>query len=175
MTSEEKIDFEARLAALEEAEEKRRLDAALDATAKIVGNVYGAAAVYTNGVIAAGYAVFFGIWAAAREHMLPERMMLAFLLMGFSAAVFVLFEVTKMFFVARFVQKNVQGLDQAKEQGHLAPLQQLELAHVRSQLVFSRIWLCALIASVLPAIAAIAIAGWDLIDFLLASLDRRRI
>src|SRR5688572_20847673 len=63
---------------------------------KIITASYDKAAAYTNLIVVAGYAAFFGLWTLTKPYLPRELALWAALLMLLSAATFVVFEVYKM-------------------------------------------------------------------------------
>jgi hypothetical protein len=86
-------ELETRLATVEIQTDTKD---AIENTIKVSSAVYDKAAAYTNLIVVAGYASFFGLWSLTKPYLSPRWALIAALLMGLSMAVFVFFEIAKM-------------------------------------------------------------------------------
>lgn len=88
---------------------------------EIITVQYSNARAYANVVIVAGYAAFFTMLGFARGDIPHDATIWAMLLMTFSATVFVLFEVFKMFWLSWGVRRHIFALDDPLRRPHPPP------------------------------------------------------
>ncbi|EJC6960356.1 hypothetical protein MX910_004386 [Vibrio vulnificus] len=81
--------------------DKMAANALVEAQIKILTASYDKMAAYTNLVVVAGYATFFGLWNLTKDILSPDQKLWSALLIAISASVFVIFEVTKNYFHSR--------------------------------------------------------------------------
>jgi hypothetical protein len=67
-----------------------------DLQLKLFSTLYDKAAAYTNSIVIAGYAGFFGLWALTRRYFTRSIALTAALLITISLTIFVAFEIFKM-------------------------------------------------------------------------------
>jgi hypothetical protein len=139
---------------------------------KIVTAAYDRAMAYTNIVVVAGYATFFGLWSLTKPFLEKTLALRAALLMCVSAAIFVLFEVYKMAFTAHHLNKRYLALsDRLKDRTPdqvLAELQGLETEAKKATLRFLRAWQICLLIAAFTGVGAIGMLGYALIRALLS-------
>lgn len=135
--------------------EKQRRQQALDANTDMMSGVYQSSKAYTNSIILGGYAVFFTVWAFVRDDAARGAMLWAALLAIFSASVFVIFEVYKMIWTGRIIQRQLSIGD--RPGGLEANAQLVKETTERELKTFGKIWIFVLIATIIPAVAAYAI------------------
>jgi len=138
---------------------KEVIEKIVETQIKIITAAYDKSTAYTNFVIVAGYATFFGLWTITKAYMSHGQVLWAALLMGFSASSFVLFEVYKMAFVSHAFSKqylaaigNLQGKPPAQV---LADIQRIEAESSRHALSFLPVWRVFLLVAVLTALGGI--------------------
>ncbi|EGQ7800831.1 hypothetical protein P6A00_004601 [Vibrio parahaemolyticus] len=85
--------------------DKMAANALVEAQIKILTASYDKMAAYTNLVVVAGYATFFGLWNLTKDILSPDQKLWSALLIAISASVFVIFEVTKNYFHSRNIMK----------------------------------------------------------------------
>ena len=69
----------------------------LEAQKELLSSTFGQAQAYTNVVLAAGYAGFFGIWSFVKDDLSPGTMFISAFLITISLGLFVLWEVIGMY------------------------------------------------------------------------------
>ncbi len=84
------------LAQLSEKERQQVAKEIVDTQVKIVAALYDKSIAYTNLIIIAGYASFFGMWAFTKQYLSPKQVLWSALIMSVSIVTFVFFEVIKM-------------------------------------------------------------------------------
>jgi DNA transposition AAA+ family ATPase len=158
-----------------EAEERRQkelVDKLVETQTKVVTASYDRATAYTNVIIVAGYAAFFGLWTLTKTYISKPLALWAALLMAFSAATFMIFEVYKMFWTGRALSEQFLTLsDRIKDkppQAALAEFQKLETDMKRMTLRFLPVWRIVLLLVVSTGFGAIGLLGFAFIRALLA-------
>ncbi len=79
---------------------------------KIVTASCDKAVAYTNVIVVAGYAGFFGLWTLTKAYLSKCQALWAALFMLVSAATFVFFEVYKMTFTTRSLARQTRTLSE---------------------------------------------------------------
>lgn len=171
---------EVRMQALEEATtvltakaEAREADAFLDFQIKLIAATFDKAVGYTNIVMIAGYASFFGIWSMVKDLNRPANK-LAVLLMLVSVTIFVAFEFVKMAWLGRqhvrrqrIAAAGLAGLDPGEMRDRFTRLD-IDLQAESGK--FARFWLITVLPAALTALAGIAMLTTDLILALLEAV-----
>jgi hypothetical protein len=136
----------------------------LDATIKVVTAQYSNARAYANVVIIAGYAAFFAIWGASRNDIPVQATRWALLLMVFSATVFVLYEVVKMIWISSIILRQSNALS---AQDGVKRIQMLAESEHTEMKVFGKVWIFALVATLVPGVTAIGMLAVNMLLVLL--------
>lgn len=150
---------------LEELRLERQKQEVVDASIKIVTAVYSNAKAYTNVIIIAGYAAFFAMWGFVRADIPLLASLWALLLMAFSAAVFVLFEIYKMIWSAWSVRRTIFATEDANDP--IGRLAEIEKSQQREAQVFGKIWIFALICTVPLGVAALTVLAVNILIVIL--------
>lgn len=137
---------------LAEKQQKETVEKIVDTQIKIVTASYDKATSYTNFVILAGYAAFFGIWSLTKTYLSRDQVLWAALLMCTSAGTFVFFEVYKMAFISHAFTKKylaIMGqLDGKPLPQILTDIQRVEAESRRDALRFLPVWRIFLLLAV---------------------------
>jgi hypothetical protein len=130
----------------------------VDAQIKVFSAVYEKARTYTNLVIVAGYAGFFGLWSLTREYLAPRSALIAAALMGISIAGFVFFEIAQMIFTTIVSQRKAKVLFRGEPTvtapDLLSNLRDLDATNMRAALFMAQWWVWTLIPTVAFGLAA---------------------
>ncbi|MBW8000854.1 MAG: hypothetical protein FVQ80_02375 [Planctomycetes bacterium] len=86
-----------------ERELQKKIDEMYASQIKLASAIYDKANAYTNLVIMAGYAGFFGLWTITKDNLTPKQVLLSALFLLISGICFVLFETVKMIVNASFM------------------------------------------------------------------------
>ncbi len=127
----------------------------VDAQIRVMTAHYSNSKAYTSMVIVAGYAAFFWMWGFVHEDLPKMTALIAALLMALSAAVFVMFEVYKMIWVALTVRLQALAADDPYDP--LKKIRALDDVLLREARVFSKVWIGVLAGTILPALGAFAL------------------
>ena len=120
------------------------LDEIVEAQISVVTATFNNAAAYTNLIMLAGYAGFFGLWQLTAEYLSKNQKLWSALLILISLLLFVIFEVVKMVVITHGVRKKAEVLNSPNTAGSpertLVALQALEKALDRSTKPFMLYW-----------------------------------
>ena len=157
---------------LAEESDKRTAEQIVEAQIKVMAATYDKAMAYTNLITVAGYASFFGLWQITKEKLADNVSILSALLIVVSAAVFVLFEVTKNYFQSRNIQKLNAIITNPGTANSAIALQKAFDEHnsrVNRQIVYWGYWWhFSWIFTVTTGVAAIGLLLWSFLSQLLA-------
>jgi len=158
-----------------DATERRQKEAAekvIETQIRIFTASYDKAVAYTNVIMVAGYAAFFGMWTLTKPFLSKRQALWAALFMCMSAATFVLFEVYKMASTSqRLVSLYLALSDRLKGkpvQEVLAELQKLEEEARQAALRLLLVWRVCLLIAVGTGLAGLVTLGSAFVCALLA-------
>jgi len=135
----------------------------MDEVRKLVAELYGQAASYTNLIIIAGYAGAFATWQFVDKFLSPKARLASAILLLISLFLFIGWEVWKMVAESRKMRHLAQALTRIPSERRLAAVEQLLL---EGQLRNATIWRAVLI----PTIVSGFFGGAVLIAALTAKL-----
>lgn len=144
----------------------------LDSQIKLASALYDKSIAYTNLVIMAGYAGFFGLWSVTKNNLTPKQVLWSALFMVISLSSFVLFEVGKMIFNSCFMLSrncalnrlpNAQSIDD-----QINILNEHDKTTKSRGVKFTRFWVVALIIIIPTAVFGASILMYSFIVNLLA-------
>jgi hypothetical protein len=116
---------------------------------------------YTNIVIIGGYAGAFTVWSNVKASLSATANVSIAAMLLFSLTVFVAWEIASMI-VRATMFSNMQGLAQPKSpDAFVAALAEYKTKQDRFSLLTMKIWPLVLIATIVPAIAAIGLLGYN--------------
>jgi len=142
----------------------------VEANIKIISASYDKMIAYTNLIIIAGYASFFGLWQITKDKLGNSQSIWAALLIAISISVFVLFEVTKTFFNSRCLLKHNKIITNPKIASSAEALKSAFDQHnqtINRQVVsWGYWWTISWIITVITGIAAIGFLLWSFIQYL---------
>lgn len=157
---------ERKTAVLEAKAEAKEADVFLEFQIKLIAATFDKAVSYTNIVMIAGYASFFGIWSMVKDLNRPANKW-AVVLMLISVTIFVVFEFVKMVWLGRqqmrrqrIAASGLDGLDPAEMRERF---RRLDVALQAESGKFVRFWVVTVLAAALAALAGIALLTTDLI------------
>lgn len=160
--------------ALQEAaqrEQARQAEAAIEIQIKVLSATFDKSAAYTNVIILAAYAGFFGLWQLTKDSISKPLAMWAALLMLASVVSFVFFEVVKMALIQHNFLASVKLLKSPEVRTSPQALQKaltdLGAIHERVQFHFMRFWLVILVVTVSTGMAAASLLGYAFVKNLL--------
>jgi hypothetical protein len=129
-----------------------------DLQVKVFSTLYDKAVAYTNLIVIAGYAGFFGLWSLTRPYLTKPIALTAALLLAISLTIFVAFEIVKM------VNSSLASMRRARafaSEGDGTPetfvknLKAHEAANLRDDLRIARFWPWSLTITLFFGIAGI--------------------
>ena len=148
--------------------DKRSAEELIEAQIKVMAAAYEKASAYTNLIIVAGYASFFGLWQITKGLMSEKQVLWSALLISISASVFVFFEVTKTFFQSKQLQELNKIITDPRVSNSFSALRKAFDEHnlkVNRQIVYWGYWWhFAWIASVAAGVSAIGILMWAFVS-----------
>lgn len=127
-----------------EREQERQAAEISDAQLKVVTATFDKAAAYSNLMLLAGYAGFFGLWQLTKDYLSKPQALWSAVLVLFSLAAFVIFEVVKMIIIHKGVMAQAAVL--RSEAGRKSPqvlidnLNKLSAVQERSSKRFMVFW-----------------------------------
>lgn len=127
----------------------------IEAQKEILASTFSQAQAYTNLIIAAGYAGFFGIWSFVKDDLTRGTMFWSALLISLSLAAFIAFEIYGMYYRSVTLIGIANALDDAER------FESLILRHRAEEkeraIVFGRLWLGVLSFTVVTGFLALFI------------------
>lgn len=146
---------------------RQALDEIVEAQIKVVTATFNSAVAYTNLIMLAGYAGFFGLWQLAAEYLSKNEKLWSALLILVSLLLFVAFEVVKMIVIARGVRKKAAILNSPSTAGNpertLAALQSFEKSLDRATKPFMLYWTITTALCVASGLAGVTILSTALV------------
>lgn len=147
-----------------EREQKRLAEAAIETQIKVMSAVFDKSAAYTNLMILAAYAGFFGLWQLTKDYLTKQFALWSALLMLASVVMFVLFEVIKMVVIQHNIMDRVKALKSPEVQRDPRALEkafaELGRVHERVLLHFMRFWVVALIFVIITGMSAASLLAY---------------
>ena len=144
----------------------------LDSQIKLASALYDKSIAYTNLVIMAGYAGFFGLWSVTKDNLTPKQVLWSALFMVISLSSFVFFEVAKMIFNSCFMLSKNSALKRLSGAQNLDEIIKIFKEHdktIESRSVkFAHFWVFALIIIIPTAVFGASILMYSFIVNLLA-------
>jgi hypothetical protein len=144
-----------------EKQQREMVEKIIENQIKIITASYDKATAYTNLIVVAGYAAFFGLWTLTKAYLTKPLAMWAALLMLSSAATFVFFEVYKMFFTSRSLVSKYIGLSdriKGKPLGQvLTELQKIDSEAKAEALRFLPAWRVSLLVAVITGLGGVGL------------------
>lgn len=157
--------------ALEEAgkrEQARQAEAAIEAQIKVLSATYDKSAAYTNLILLAAYAGFFGLWQLTKDFITKPFAMWAALLVLASVVSFVFFEVVKMALIQYTFLAKAKLLKSPQVSASPQALQRafadLGAVHERVQFHFMRFWIVALVVTISTGMAGATVLGYAFVQ-----------
>jgi hypothetical protein len=145
-------------------DERRLAEAVIDAHLKIISAAYDKAVAYTNLIIIAGYATYFGLWQITKGYLTKRQALCSALFMLTSVVCFVMFEVWKGYFSSRslFELSHIMNdpANQASGTRLLAAFDQHNSVERRRVVRFGRVWHVVMALTVLCGLAGEGVLAW---------------
>jgi len=155
-------------------EQERIADEIVETQIKIFSALYEKASAYTQLIIVAGYASYFGIWALVKEYINSRSAIWSALLMSLSVTIFVFFEVAKMTLTGWFLLRRNSTIQKISEipnpQKILEVLRTHDSETQKYSVKWCKFWVYTLLPTVLFALVAIVILLIALIQELVCGL-----
>lgn len=151
-----------------QAREQRKLvEADIEARIKILSALYDKATAYTNLMVVAAYAGYFGLWQLTKEYLPKPFALWSALLMLVSVVTFVAVEVVKMVMVQHSVFTQAAVINSQEARQDLATLQaafaKLGAAHEQVNFYFKRFWVVALVVTIASGMSAATLLGYSFV------------
>ncbi len=154
-----------------EREFRKQKEELIDTQIKIASAIYDKSINYTNLIIMAGYAGFFGLWSSTKNFLTPKQVFWSVLFMIISISVFVFFEVGKMIFNSCYMLSESSALNKisgAKKIEEIISLFKEHEKYIKSnQVKFIRFWIIANIVIIPTAIFGTSVLMYSFIENLL--------
>ncbi|MEY4713332.1 MAG: hypothetical protein RIS88_2782 [Pseudomonadota bacterium] len=146
-------------------EDERRAAKVAEAQLKLLTVAFDKATAYTNMLILAGYAGFFGLWQLSKDYLTHKQTLAAALLALASLTVFVLFEVSKMVIVHMRILKQTRILTapstSSSRETYVAALEKLASAHDSVSYWDKASWFATLVVTTVTGLAAVGVLGYS--------------
>ena len=143
----------------------------VDTQIRILSVLYDKSIAYTNLIIIAGYASFFGMWAFTRGYLSPQQALWSALIMSISIVTFVFFEVIKMTVASRHLLARSKAISDLAAMNDpniiLSNLREFDLQSQKDATWFGKLWIYTLIVTVGTAVIAIVILFFAFISSLI--------
>jgi small-conductance mechanosensitive channel len=160
--------------ALQEAarrEQLRLTEAAIETQIRVLSAAFDKSTAYTNLLILAAYAGFFGLWQMTKDDLAKPLAMWAALLMLTSVVTFVFFEVVKMVLIQHNFLQKAKALEAPEVRSSSVALEQayaeLGRVHERVMFHFMRFWVCTLVVTIVTGMSGAALLGYGFVQNLL--------
>jgi hypothetical protein len=144
----------------------------LDSQIKLASALYDKSIAYTNLVIMAGYAGFFGLWSVTKDNLTPKQVLWSALFMIISLSIFVFFEVGKMIFNSCFMLSRNCALKKLPAAQNVDEIRNILNEHDKTTksrgVKFTYFWVFALIIIIPTALIGVSILMYSFIVNLLA-------
>ena len=144
----------------------------LDSQIKFASELYDKSRAYTNLIITAGYAGYFGLWSVTKDNLTPKQVLWSALFMVISLCSFVFFEVYKMTLNSYFIISNNSALNKlsnAKDRDEYTKIKNERDRNIRlKNIKFTHFWVFALFIIIPTAIFGVSILMYSFIVNLLA-------
>ncbi len=144
----------------------------LDSQIKLASAIYDKATAYTNLIIMAGYAGFFGLWSITKDNLTPKQVLWSALLLLISGSSFVFFETVKMIVNASFMLSRNSALKRLPDAQNVDEIINIFNEHDKTaesrHVKFARVWVIALMIIIPTALIGISILMYSFIVNLLA-------
>ncbi|MGN6229475.1 MAG: hypothetical protein ACTHNM_18765 [Dyella sp.] len=127
----------------------------LEAQKELLASSFSQAQAYTNVILAAGYAGFFGVWGFVRSELTRGTVFWSALLVTISLAMFVAWEILGMYMRSRTLIGIAQAVAQPERFEELM-LEYKRTAQERS-IRFGRLWLITVVGTVTTGFGAFCI------------------
>lgn len=151
-------------------EDRQQTEAFIDAQIKLISAAYDKAIAYTNLIILAGYAGFFGLWQLTKDHLSKPEILWSAILMLTSVLVFVLFEVWKMYHSSHSLLGLAEIFQNPENKKSIAKLLGEIEAHNVAQrnrtIRLGRVWHVVLVITVFTGLCAVGILAWAFVKAL---------
>jgi hypothetical protein len=164
------VDQQAFARAIQEAQvrEQRRVASALiEAQVKVLAATFDKSAAYTNLIVLAAYAGFFGLWQLTKDYLSKEVALWSALLMLISVFVFVVFEIVKMIFFQYNFMERRKALKspevQQSPERFLKVWSELEAVYEQTMLHLMTFWNIAFFTAIATGMGATALLGYGFI------------
>ena len=148
-------------------EQQRQADAIIETQIKILTVTYDKAVAYTNLIVLAAYAGFFGLWQITKEYIPKNLALWSALLILISVVTFVAFEIITMVYVHHNVQTTVAALKDPEvrknPQSVNNALIEISLVHERVTFHLMRVWAMALVLTISTGMAGSGLLAYAFI------------
>jgi len=170
MTEENK-----RIEAIQQENAERKLQEQkkeiLDSQMKLASAIYDKTMAYTNLIIMAGYAGFFGLWSITKDNLTPKQVLWSALFLLISGSSFVFFETVKMIVNASFMLSRNSALKRIPGKQNLNEIINIFNEHDKTtesrHVKFICFWVIALMIIIPTALIGVSILMYSFIVNLL--------
>ena len=147
----------------------------LDSQIKLASAIYDKAMTYTNLIIMAGYAGFFGLWSITKDNLTPKQVLWSALFLLISLSSFVFFETVKMIVNACFMLSRNSALKRLPGTQNVDEIINILKEHDKTtesrHVKFTYFWIIALIIIIPTALIGVSILMYSFIVNLLAQYN----
>jgi len=147
----------------------------LDSQIKLASAIFDKAMAYTNLIIMAGYAGFFGLWSITKDNLTPKQVFWSALFLLISGSSFVFFETVKMIFNNIFMLSRNSALKRLPGEQNIDEIINILKEHDKTtesrHVKFIYFWIIALIIIIPTALIGVSILMYSFIVNLLAQYN----
>lgn len=151
---ENQLKLQKEMLLLQQEHAEKKWDKHVEGLKAIYCNSWSSASTYSNVIILAGYAGFFGLISTVKDYVPPIGLVLSSFFMGVSLAIFVFYEVIKMVHSNRFFN---YAMKKTSEKGTYF-INELEESGNRFSIIHNRIWLYTFVPTVACGILGYVVA-----------------
>lgn len=136
----------------------------LNAQKELIAHAFGQAQAYTNVVLLAGYAGFFGIWSFLKPELSKSQLFWSALLVSLSLAAFILWEVYQSFYRSRSILSLARTVEDPARFSEL--VEQYRLDEFDRVITLRRVWVVAFSFCVVTGFGGVCVLLWAFVQTL---------
>lgn len=162
------LALEAQVKALQEARDKDDANRILADQITFLSAVWDKSSAFTNLIMIAGYASFFGLWSLLKDLNRPLNRY-SVIAMLVSVCIYVCFEFVKMMYLGITQHRRFQAVNKpaASVAEMLKRLEVFRAESERSSVWFMRAWKFAVPPAAAAAALSLGLLAWDLVEVML--------
>ncbi|WP_139329087.1 hypothetical protein [Aeromonas hydrophila] len=133
------------IAKINKKNDNEQIDRYVDGLKGLYSSLWSSAAAYTNLIVIAGYAGFFGLISLVKEHVAPFGILLSSFFIALSLAIFVIYEIYKMVHSNLYLK---DAIEKATRKGEDV-LDSIQKSENRFSYLQNKVWIYTFIPTVL--------------------------